>query len=225
MYLIKKILFHKFYQSRKPYGHSMPAFISDMQLHIDEIISEWSKFKNEKMVMGIPIDEVSVEQKSLNEDKKWKAVFIYGYNYFTPIGNEYFPVTTLLIKKWKKEITLAFFSILESGKHIPPHMGNNHSVIRTQIGIDISCPEKTCLRIMDKTIQLKNKEIIVFDDTFEHEAWNTDSLPRIVLIVDSRKKMSTFYDILNRVWMKKVENSIYVQNAIRNIKNQSFYLW
>jgi len=222
MSLLKKILDRKILHLRKPFGHAFPDCISDIYLYIDEIINEWNNFKQIKLTAGIPIDDISGEQRILNDDKKWKAVFIYGFDYYTNIGLECFPITTKIVKKWENDITLVFFSTLEPEKHIPPHVGNNHGVVRTQIGIDIPDYSNTGLRIADKTVQLKNKELFIFDDTFEHEAWNFGQLPRTVLIIDSIKKLPFLYGILNKISLRKMKKSIYVQNALTKIKKQTF---
>jgi len=222
MSLLKKILDNKIFRLRIPFGHPQPDCISDFHQYIDEIINEWNKFKQIKLTTGIPIDDVSYEQKLLNDDKKWKAVFLYGYEYYTNVGLDYFPITSQIVKKWENDITLVFFSTLEPGKRIPPHVGNNHGVVRSQIGIDIKDYVNTGLRVVNNTVQLKNKEIFVFDDTFEHEAWNCGTLPRTVLIIDTPKKLPHIYNILNKFWLSKMKKSTYVQNALINIKKQSF---
>lgn len=221
MSLLEKILYLKILKNRKPFELSNPQCISDFSSCFDQIVKEWNAFQKSNLEFVPQIDDISIEQEQLNKDKKWKAIIIYGYEYYLPIGLEFFPKTIQLIKKWESEITLVFFSILEPGKHIPAHVGNNHCVIRTQIGIDIQEPEKTGLKVLDTTVKIKNSEVVSFDDTFEHEAWNKSDSPRIVLIIDSRKKISFFYDILIKIWLKKMKKSDYVQNALFKLRNQS----
>ena len=50
------------------------------------------------------------------------------------------------------------FSTLESGKEIKPHKGNNHGVLRIQLGIDIPEPDKCGLKVEEKTFFIEKVE-------------------------------------------------------------------
>lgn len=216
--LLNKILYKHDSSSRKPYGYEDIDVVVDFQSRIGAIIKEWNDFKNVSNAEIKQIDELSEEQKHLNMDKKWKALFLLVYGETNSNVLIHFPEVSRLIHKWKKDITLVFFSSLDSGKHIPPHEGNNHGVLRIQFGIDIPEPEKTGLKVSDKTINLRNQEAFVFDDTFTHEAWNFSTYQRTVLIVDIRKKYSYFYNILNKIEQNRIKKSDYVQSALKKLK-------
>ena len=213
----EKLLLIKNSKIRKPYGQKHPLSASDLQSHVDVIIQEWKNYVSATSSHGQPIDQISKEQTHLNEDKKWKSYFLYVYGELNADALKHFPETLKLIQKWKNEVQLVFFSHLEPGKHIPAHHGNNQSVIRTQIGIDIPEPEKTGLRVADKTVQLREKEIFTFDDTFEHEAWNNGNSVRTVIIIDTCKKFPYFYHIINRFQLKKIKNTAYVKSVLKQL--------
>lgn len=213
----EKLLLIKNSKIRKPYGQKYPPSASELQSHADVIIREWKNYVSATSSHGQPIDQISKEQTHLNEDKKWKSYFLYVYGELNADALKHFPETIKLIQKWKNEVQLVFFSHLEPGKHIPAHHGNNHSVIRTQIGIDIPEPEKTGLRVADKTVQLREKEIFTFDDTFEHEAWNNGNSVRTVIIIDTCKKFPYFYHIINRFQLKKIKNTSYVKSVLKQL--------
>jgi aspartyl/asparaginyl beta-hydroxylase (cupin superfamily) len=219
MNLLNKILIWKNKKTKKPYNHQIPDSVNDFHKNIDIIIDEWKQYVNNSFDSGKPIDELSAEQTHLNEDKKWKALFIFIMGEVNPQVEFFFPKTIEITRKWKKEVNLVFFSHLLPGKHIPPHKGNNYYVIRSQIGIDIFQPDKTGLRVEDKTIKLKERELFIFDDTFEHEAWNYSSTHRTVLIIDTRKKFPYFYNLINKFLLRKMKRTKYVQEVIRKLKN------
>lgn len=212
MSFLKKILLNKNNKIRKSYNYDTPNWVADFTTNIDKIIQEWIEYtKNHK---GINIDELSPEQSELNKDKKWKSLILLGYSYFNNPLEQNFPVLFNCIKKHESNLTLVMFSTTEAGKIIPPHHGNNHGVLRLQIGIDIQEPEKCYLRVEDKKMYLKNKELFIFDDTFEHELVNNSEHHRTVLIIDYYKPLPFFYDKLNRIQIKKMRNSDYVQNVV-----------
>lgn len=213
---LEKMLHKYILKNRKSLEQSIPRWLLDFQTAIPIIQKEWSNYRIKFQSTGQLIDEISDAQKELNQNKKWKSLIIYGYTFFNQNKIEYFPETTRLIKKNVNNITLAMFSTTEAGMHIPPHHGNNYGVLRAQLGIDISEPEKCFLRVENTKIFLKEKEIVIFDDTFEHELKNESDVNRTVLIIDFYRPLPLFYDKLNRNKIKKVSTTDYVQNVIKN---------
>ncbi|MCB9225574.1 MAG: aspartyl/asparaginyl beta-hydroxylase domain-containing protein [Chitinophagales bacterium] len=210
-------LMNKIKKERKPYGHKLPYWVADFLNNYDEIKKERQTFLKNNPNYIKPIDEISEEQKELNEDKKWKALFIYGYGYYNDKIKADFPLITQLIEKNRKAISLVMFSTMESGKEIPPHTGNNFGVLRIQIGIDIHNPDLCGLKVEDKVFQIKEGEIMVFDDTFTHSAWNNGETNRTVLIIDFLKPLRFPYSMFNKMHLKSIQNSPYIRNVLNKL--------
>lgn len=204
--------------TRKPYGYREQAFHIDFRNNYEAIAKEWMDYTIDTSSAGSPIDELSAAQSQLNDDKKWKAFFVLVFGHVNPEARTHFPVTTALAEKWKKDVKLAFFSTLEPDKHIPPHTGNNHGVIRAQLGIDITDATNTGLRVMDSDIVLNNGQLFIFDDTFEHEAWNKGKTNRTVLVIDSCKPFPHLFGLLNRFVLHRFRRSDYVMSALAKMK-------
>lgn len=75
-----------------------------------------------------------------------------------------------------------FFSILQAGKHIPPHTGVTNT--RTIIHLPLIVPPGCEFRVGGETRPWREGEAFAFDDTIEHEAWNRSNQDRAVLILD-----------------------------------------
>jgi aspartyl/asparaginyl beta-hydroxylase (cupin superfamily) len=75
-----------------------------------------------------------------------------------------------------------FFSILQAGKHIPPHTGVTNT--RTIIHLPLIVPPGCAFRVGGETREWREGEAFAFDDTIEHEAWNRSDQDRAVLILD-----------------------------------------
>jgi len=75
-----------------------------------------------------------------------------------------------------------FFSVLEAGKHIPPHTGVTNT--RTIIHLPLIVPPGCSFRVGAETREWREGEAFAFDDTIEHEAWNRSDRDRAVLILD-----------------------------------------
>ena len=69
--------------------------------------------------------------------------------------------------------------------HISPHHGPTNKKLRVHLGLVIPEPENCYLRVAEEDhISLREGDICVFDDSFEHEAQNSGDSSRIVLIAD-----------------------------------------
>jgi aspartyl/asparaginyl beta-hydroxylase (cupin superfamily) len=75
-----------------------------------------------------------------------------------------------------------FFSILQAGKHIPPHTGVTNT--RTIIHLPLIVPTGCTFRVGGEMREWREGEAFAFDDTIEHEAWNRSDHDRAVLILD-----------------------------------------
>lgn len=74
------------------------------------------------------------------------------------------------------------FSLLKPGAHIPPH----HGLINTRLicHLPLIVPGPAWLRVGHHTHHWKEGELLVFDDSFEHEALNEADATRVVLLFD-----------------------------------------
>lgn len=73
-------------------------------------------------------------------------------------------------------------SILAPGTEIRPHCGPTNVRLRAHLGLDI--PPDCGLRVAGHDQTWRAGEWLVFDDSFEHAAWNRSERPRVILIVD-----------------------------------------
>jgi aspartate beta-hydroxylase len=74
------------------------------------------------------------------------------------------------------------FSVLTPGTHILPHRGVTNT--RVVAHLPLIVPEDCALSVGGELHQWQPGKWVVFDDTFEHEAWNRSAETRVVLIVD-----------------------------------------
>lgn len=76
-----------------------------------------------------------------------------------------------------------FFSILRPGTHIPPHHGLANYKLTVHLPLII--PAGCAIRVGDETRAWRPGECLIFDDTFEHEAWNKSDSLRAVMILEA----------------------------------------
>jgi aspartate beta-hydroxylase len=78
---------------------------------------------------------------------------------------------------------LIYVSRLRGGTHIDAHRGPTNLRVRCHLALKV--PEGDCaIRVGVQTRRWEEGRCLVFDDHFDHEAWNHTEEDRLVLIVD-----------------------------------------
>lgn len=77
---------------------------------------------------------------------------------------------------------IALWSLLKPGTHIQPH----HGLLNTRLicHIPLIVPSDCALRVGNETREWREGEALIFDDSFEHEAWNRSDQTRVVLLFE-----------------------------------------
>lgn len=81
-----------------------------------------------------------------------------------------------------KRAPLALFSRLKPGTHILPH----HGMLNTRLicHLPLIVPDGCALRVGAETREWQRGKLTIFDDSFEHEAWNRGTSDRTVLLFE-----------------------------------------
>lgn len=172
-----------------------------------------------KNIDNIPkFHEVDKMQSVISDkDKKvWKTFVIKGFNEWLEHNCAQVPKTTALLKQLPR-VSLAMFSIIEGGKHIPPHYGFFKSVLRYHLGMII--PEGECyILVKGEKYSWKEGEDVLFDDTFKHEVWNNTDGQRVVLFIDvlREKGLPKFMQSMNSWMFQLLRGSKKLQQAAKN---------
>lgn len=74
------------------------------------------------------------------------------------------------------------FSLLRPAARIPPHHGFTNARLIAHLPLIV--PPDCALRVGNETRGWREGEVLLFDDSIEHEAWNQSPEPRVVLIFD-----------------------------------------
>jgi aspartate beta-hydroxylase len=137
-------------------------------------------------VAGIDATAFHAESEDIQRAGSWKIFLLYERGRKNSANCERCPVTTGILDAHdtvKTAAGLMYFSRMSPGAHVTPHCGPTNVRLRCHLGIDI--PDGDCaIRVGTETRRWQNGRCLVFDDSFEHEAWNHTDRPRTVLIVD-----------------------------------------
>jgi hypothetical protein len=80
------------------------------------------------------------------------------------------------------DLISATWSVLGPGTDLPPHVGDNAGALNFLYGVD--CPSDSGHEIEGDRFRLDPGELVVFDDTRPHAAWNHADRPRVLVIGD-----------------------------------------
>jgi len=77
---------------------------------------------------------------------------------------------------------MALWSRLSPGTHIKPHHGmlNTRLIVHVPLITSPGCG----LRVGNETREWRLGEPLIFDDSFEHEAWNRGTSDRVILLFE-----------------------------------------
>jgi aspartate beta-hydroxylase len=124
---------------------------------------------------------------ALNHSPDWGIYFLFNQGQPVEAHCAQCPITAALLRSLPlaqvpQRAPTAFFSRLKAGAHIPAHHGATNT--RLICHLPLIVPPNCRFRVGNDQKEWKKGEILIFDDTIEHEAWNNSDQDRYVLIFD-----------------------------------------
>ncbi|MBR0648282.1 aspartyl/asparaginyl beta-hydroxylase domain-containing protein [Roseomonas terrae] len=161
-----------------------------------EIEKDWHRIRAELEPLLVrqkdlpSFHELSGDVKTISADSAWKTFFLTGYGLSSERNIAQCPDTWRIMQRIPG-LKTAMFSIFEPGKHLPPHRGPYNGVLRLHLGLIVpqAPAEKLAIRVDRQTCQWEEGKVLIFDDAYEHEAWNHTDRTRVVLFVDFVKPL------------------------------------
>jgi len=161
-----------------------------------------------------------------NTENCWRALYLKKIGVIDNNLKKYFPNTLNLLHD--DQIHNAFFSILDPGVEIPPHVGYYKGYLRYHLGIII--PNNNTNNINDKAYIVcgeekyiwKQKKGIVFDDIYLHHVKNPTNQLRVVFYIDViRKSNNIIFEKINNLGIFYIENSVALNYFLKNQHTQN----
>jgi aspartyl/asparaginyl beta-hydroxylase (cupin superfamily) len=114
-------------------------------------------------------------------DADWRSLYFQRRFRPTEEGSALCPRTAEILGRMPVA-NEAMFSLLRPGAHIEAHTDSMNFVLVVHLGLVI--PDGCEIRTAEGLRRWAPGEMMVFDTTFEHEAWNRSDQERTVLLVD-----------------------------------------
>lgn len=162
--------------------------------------------------------EIAADVATITHDRDWKTFFLCGYGFKAERNIRACPQTWRIVNGIPGLIT-AMFSILEPGKHIPHHRGPYNGVLRLHLGLIIPQPrDKVRIRVGDEICHWDEGRALIFDDAYDHEAWNGSDKLRVVLFVDFVKPLKFPANFLNWLLLNLAVFTPFVRESGDNVR-------
>ena len=146
--------------------------------------------------------DISKDVSTISTDARWKTFFLTGYGLTSAKNTALCPETWRIVQK-VPGLQTAMFSIFEPGKHLPPHRGPYNGVLRFHLGLKVpNHPDRIAIRVDRQVCNWQEGRALIFDDAFEHEAWNHSDETRVVLFVDFNKPLRFPANLLNAALLR-----------------------
>ena len=153
---------------------------------------------------------------SAKDNVAWRTFFFKGFNKWLPRNCARAPRTAELLRRLPL-VSTAMFSIIDGGKHIPPHVGFFKSVLRYHLGLVVPSDAPVYIVVGGQEYRWREGEDVLFDDTYLHEVWNKSRERRVVLFCDVLRDQTLppLFRWMNRLMFRLLAGSRKLQQAAR----------
>ncbi len=169
--------------------------------------------------------EIATDVATISTDRHWKTFLLTGYGLHSAQNIALCPATWAAVRTIPGLVT-AMFSILEGGKHLPAHRGPYNGVLRLHLGLIVPEPrERLGIRVGEETRHWQEGRALIFDDAYEHEAWNDTAATRVVLFVDFVKPLRFPANFVNWLLLHLAVFTPFIREGAQNQRRweQRFY--
>lgn len=166
-------------------------WVTELEAATAGIREEWLALLRQQPQELQPYVQVNAQDpaqwRELNYSPQWSSFHLYKASERLESHCAHCPLTTTIIEKLPLVRTPGhspevFFSILKPGTHIPPHYGLGNYKIAVHLPLVV--PDDCAIRVGNETRTWHEGHCLIFDDSFQHEAWNKSTELRVVLILE-----------------------------------------
>jgi aspartate beta-hydroxylase len=188
-------------------------------------IDAWPALREEADVVAsrlgrVPrFHEIMHEQTAIsdNDHRDWRMLIVKAYGTEFPCNKALCPTLAKLIDG-APEVLSASISFLAPGKYIPPHRGPFRGVLRFYLGLSVprhaDGRPAAVLKVADTEHRIGSGDVLLWDDTFTHEAWSESQQVRSVLLLDVwRRDMPIDMELFSKLLIGLVRTGIRIRGA------------
>lgn len=133
---------------------------------------------------------------TVDPTRSWRVFMLAHVSGGIPTNQARCPRTSALLGQIPG-LLQAFFSILDPGKSIPAHDGPYLGYLRYHLALLVPSVDPPSMRVKDQFHTWQEGRSILFDDSWNHQVYNTSPERRVVLIVDVVRPMAWPLHVIN----------------------------
>ena len=180
---------------------------------------EWQTIRKELAKVLARRDElpefhdIAPDVASISSAPGWKTFLLAAYGAKSAKNISLCPETWRVLQK-VPGLKTAMFSIFEPGKHLPAHRGPYNGLLRLHLGLIVPEPrDQVAIRVDNQICHWEEGRALIFDDAYEHEAWNNTDKVRVVLFVDFVKPLRFPANLVNWLILNMAVFTPYVREG------------
>lgn len=165
-------------------------WVAPMEAMTDAIVDELAAMRTQYEVFA-PYVQTSADRPApnnpLRDDPSWGALYFWQSGAPVEQNAQRCPAVMAALDRAPLPVIegrspMALWSLLKPGTHIQPH----HGLLNTRLicHLPLLAPDDCALRVGADTRAWRKGEMLIFDDSFEHEAWNRSRETRVVLLFE-----------------------------------------
>lgn len=179
----------------------------DMRAELEEILVYEEELPN--------FEDILRDVAPISRQGRWKTFLFCAYGYRAEENCVRCPQTAELLEQIPGLVS-AFYSVLLPGTRLPPHRGPYRGVLRYHLGLMVPEPSEACgIVVGGETRHWGDGQSLVFDDGYQHTAWNDTDEPRTVLFADVVRPLRPPGAQVNEAMMKAIAHSPFFWDARR----------
>jgi aspartyl/asparaginyl beta-hydroxylase (cupin superfamily) len=182
----------------------------------------WQAIRDEALAVtretdAVPsLNEISPDHARIAPAGLWRSFFLIGYGARIEDNLARCPKTAAVLAQ-VPGLNSGFFSILKPGTHIPEHRGVTKGLLTCHLGLKVPANGSVRMNVGPETVGWAEGEVLLFDDTWQHEVWNDSDETRIVLLVQFERPLRQPGRALARAFLGGIRRSAFVKEAVDNI--------
>jgi aspartyl/asparaginyl beta-hydroxylase (cupin superfamily) len=175
-----------------------------------------------------------------NKKHVWKTTGLIYWTWKSRKNILLFPKTWAIVRKLPN-LTACSFNKLEPQSTIKPHIGDTNAMYRCHLGLVVPAQAPRCgLRVGRETTCWREGKVLIFNDAYEHTAWNNTDSDRYILSFDimrpefARRARWTAAQVLGKIsveggyqhkaWLRRYFAAEWQQRLLAAAAKFSFHL-
>ena len=199
------------------YDNAMFPWVASIECEWQTIREELDRVMQRRAGLP-PMQDITPDAAAITQDTGWKVFLLMAYGIKSRPSIALCPETWRIVRQIPG-LKTALFSVFEPGKHLPPHRGPYNGVLRLHLGLLVPEPnERVAIRVGPDVRRWQEGRVLIFDDAYEHEAWNETDKPRVVLFVDFTKPLRFPVNWLNLLLLRLAAFTPYLREGSENLR-------